>query len=243
MLPIAVLPMAGLLLRLGQPDLLDIAFVAAAGNAIFANLGLIFAIGVAVGIARENHGAAGLAGAVGYLIVTEGAKALLAVPPEITAPFADQAARDLAAAAWRSRELAKLSVPAGILAGLTAGWLYNRYANIKLPEYLAFFGGRRFVPIAAGLAGVVGALVFGLGFPWLEQGIDTLSRGRGRRGPARPVRLRGAQPAADRHRAPPHPQQYRLVHPRRLSRRERRSATASSPAIPRRAASCPASSR
>ena len=61
MLPIAVLPVAGLLLRLGQPDLLDIAFIAAAGDAIFSNLGLLFAIGVAVGLARENHGAAGLA--------------------------------------------------------------------------------------------------------------------------------------------------------------------------------------
>src|SRR5258706_7627840 len=59
MLPIAVLPVAGLLLRLGQPDLLDMAFVAAAGDAIFSNLGLLFAIGVAVGIAPENHGAAG----------------------------------------------------------------------------------------------------------------------------------------------------------------------------------------
>ena len=176
MLPIAVLPVAGLLLRVGQPDLLNIAFIAAAGQAIFANLGLIFAIGVAVGIARENHGAAGLAGAIGYLITIEGAKSLLAVPPDVTAAFADQAGRELAAAAWRTRELAKLSVPAGILAGLTAGWLYNRYANIKLPEYLAFFGGRRFVPIAAGVAGIGGALLFGLGFPWLEQGIDTISR-------------------------------------------------------------------
>jgi PTS system N-acetylglucosamine-specific IIC component len=184
MLPIAVLPVAGLLLRLGQPDLLDIAFVAAAGNAIFANLGLIFAIGVAVGIARENHGAAGLAGVVGYLITIEGAKSLLAVPPDVTAAFADQAGRDLATAAWRARELAKLSVPAGILAGLTAGWLYNRYSGIKLPEYLAFFGGRRFVPIASGLAGIGGALVFGLGFPWLEHGIDTMSRGIVQAGPA-----------------------------------------------------------
>jgi len=183
MLPIAVLPVAGLLLRLGQPDLLDIAFVAAAGNAIFANLGLLFAIGVAVGIARENHGAAGLAGAVGYLITIEGAKSLLAVPPEVTAAFADQAARDLAAAAHKARELAKLSVPAGILAGLTAGWLYNRYAGIRLPEYLAFFGGRRFVPIAAGLAGIGGALVFGLGFPWLERGVDGISRGIVEAGP------------------------------------------------------------
>ena len=59
MLPIAVLPAAALLLRFGQPDLLNIAAVAAAGNAIFSNLGLLFAIGVAVGLARENHGAAG----------------------------------------------------------------------------------------------------------------------------------------------------------------------------------------
>ncbi|MEL6529621.1 MAG: PTS transporter subunit EIIC, partial [Pseudomonadota bacterium] len=64
MLPIAVLPIAGLLLRLGQPDLLDIAFVSAAGDAIFANLGLIFAIGVGIGFAKDNHGAAGLAGVV-----------------------------------------------------------------------------------------------------------------------------------------------------------------------------------
>ena len=62
MLPIAVLPVAGLLLRLGQPDLLDIAFISAAGDAVFANLGLIFAIGVGIGFARDNHGAAGLAG-------------------------------------------------------------------------------------------------------------------------------------------------------------------------------------
>jgi PTS system N-acetylglucosamine-specific IIC component len=184
MLPIAVLPVAGLLLRLGQPDLLDIAFIAAAGQAIFANLGFIFAIGVAVGIARENHGAAGLAGAVAFLITTEGAKTLLAVPPDVTAAFTDQAARDLAAAAWKARELAKLQVPAGILAGLTAGALYNRYADIRLPEYLAFFGGRRFVPIAAGLAGVVGALLFGLGFPWLERAIDAISRGVVGAGPA-----------------------------------------------------------
>jgi PTS system N-acetylglucosamine-specific IIC component len=64
MLPIAVLPVAGLLLRLGQPDLLNLAFVAAAGDAIFSNLGLLFAVGVAVGFARENNGAAGLAGVV-----------------------------------------------------------------------------------------------------------------------------------------------------------------------------------
>jgi PTS system N-acetylglucosamine-specific IIC component len=71
MLPIAVLPVAGLLLRLGQPDLLGIAVLAAAGDAVFSNLGLVFSVGVAVGIARENHGAAGLASLVGFLIATK----------------------------------------------------------------------------------------------------------------------------------------------------------------------------
>src|ERR1700688_1069658 len=80
MLPIAVLPIAGLLLRLGQPDLLNSPSMAAAGDAIFATLGLLFAIGVAVGLARENHGAAGLASVVGYLVTTKGAEVLIGVP-------------------------------------------------------------------------------------------------------------------------------------------------------------------
>src|SRR6185437_3923580 len=102
MLPIAVLPAAGLLLRLGQPDLLNIAFIAAAGDAIFSNLGLLFAIGVAVGLARENHGAAGLAGAVGFLVATRGAQVLIAVPPGVAG---------LAADAFKAAAIAKLSVP------------------------------------------------------------------------------------------------------------------------------------
>lgn len=176
MLPIAVLPIAGLLLRLGQADLLNVPFVAAAGDAIFSHLGLLFGIGVAVGLARENHGAAGLAGAVCFFVLTEGAKALLQVTPDATAGFTDQAARDLAIAAWKAKQLDKLSVPAGILSGLAAGMLYNRFSDIKLPDYLAFFGGRRFVPIAAGAVGLLGAVVFGLGDPYLEGGIDQLSR-------------------------------------------------------------------
>ena len=167
MLPIAVLPIAALLLRLGQPDMLDIHFVAAAGDAIFNNLGLLFAIGVAVGLARENHGAAGLAGVVCFLVATEGAKALLAIPPDQLVG-ADEAARNLAGAAWKAKEISKLSVPAGILSGVAAGYLYNRYATIKLPGYLGFFAGRRFVPIVAGLIGVVFAATLGTGFPWFE---------------------------------------------------------------------------
>ena len=170
MLPIAVLPIAALLLRLGQADMLDIPFVAAAGNAIFSNLGLLFAAGVAVGLARENHGAAALAGVVGYVVATEGAKVLLQLPPDVLS------SGEVEQAAWRAKEISKLSVPAGILSGIVAGLLYNRYSNIKLPDYLAFFAGRRFVPIAAGLAGVIGAVLFGYGFPWFEAGVDTLSR-------------------------------------------------------------------
>jgi len=185
MLPIAVLPVAALMLRLGQPDLLGAPALAslgggafgimaqafaAAGGAVFGHLGLIFAVGVAVGLARENHGAAGLAGLVCFLVATEGAKALLQVPP-------DAAASDLAAAAWREKEIGKLSIPAGILSGVISGMLYNRFYETRLPEYLAFFGGRRFVPIVCGLAGVVLALVFGFTWPVLERGMDALSAG------------------------------------------------------------------
>jgi N-acetylglucosamine PTS system EIICBA or EIICB component len=174
MLPIAVLPVAAVLLRLGQPDLLDVPAIAAAGNAIFSNLGLLFAIGVAVGLARENHGAAGLASVVGYLVTTKGAEVLIAVPPEVTAELTGRA-HDLAIAAFRARELAKLSVPAGLVSGLIAGWLYNRYSDIRLPAYLAFFGGRRLVPIASGTVGIVLALCFGFGWPTLEHGMDVAS--------------------------------------------------------------------
>jgi PTS system N-acetylglucosamine-specific IIC component len=160
MLPIAVLPVAGLMLRLGQPDLLDIAFIAAAGGTIFANLGLIFGIGVAVGLAKENHGAAGLAGAVGFFVITKGAEVLVALP-----------------AAEAAKQIGRLSVPIGIASGITAGWLYNRYSNIKLPDYLAFFGGKRFVPIAAGGAAILLAFVVGYTWPALSAGMDALSRG------------------------------------------------------------------
>ncbi|PWC35907.1 N-acetylglucosamine-specific PTS transporter subunit IIBC [Azospirillum sp. TSO35-2] len=160
MLPIAVLPIAGLLLRLGQPDLLNIAFIAAAGDAVFSNLGLLFAVGIAVGFARENHGAAGLAGAVGYFVAVKGAVVLSGVAPDLVAKMSS-----------------RISIPVGILIGIIAGQLYNRYKDIKLPDYLAFFGGRRFVPIVTGLAALGIAILFGYGWPAVDAGLTGLTTG------------------------------------------------------------------
>jgi PTS system N-acetylglucosamine-specific IIC component len=175
MLPIAVMPLAALLLRLGQPDLLDVPFVAAAGNAIFGNLGILFAVGVAVGFAKESHGAAGLAGAVGFFVTIKAASALVKVPPDVVAGLAG-AAKDLAVAQFTDRLVARIGVPVGILSGLIAGAMYNRFKDIALPSYLAFFGGRRFVPIVTGFACLGLALVFGIGWPYLTAGLDTMSR-------------------------------------------------------------------
>jgi PTS system N-acetylglucosamine-specific IIC component len=109
------------------------------------NLGLLFAVGVGVGLARENHGAAGLAAVVGFLVTTRAVETLLAAPPGT---------------------LTKLSVPVGLLSGIIAGYSYNRFSNINLPSYLSFFGGRRFVPIVSGLAGLALAGVLGYAWPW-----------------------------------------------------------------------------
>lgn len=168
MLPIAVLPVAGLLLRLGQPDLLDVPLLAAAGDALFSQLGLIFAVGVAVGFARDNHGAAGLAGTVGFLVASHGAAAILSLPPTLPA--------GLAAESWRLQQVAKFSVPLGILSGLIAGYAHNRFGDIRLPPYLAFFAGRRFVPIVTGFAGIALGGLVGVAWPVLAQGMDALSR-------------------------------------------------------------------
>jgi PTS system N-acetylglucosamine-specific IIC component len=176
MLPIAVLPAAGILLRIGQPDLLNVAFITEAGNAIFANLGLLFAAGVAVGLAKENHGAAAIAGVVCYVVATYAAKALMVVPPSELAGYSGKAA-EWAASAFKDQTIKHLSVPTGIVSGLVAGWLYNRYHAIKLPEYLAFFGGRRFVPIAAGFSALLLAFVIGTSGFAIERAMDVFSHG------------------------------------------------------------------
>ncbi|HEV7834389.1 MAG TPA: N-acetylglucosamine-specific PTS transporter subunit IIBC [Caballeronia sp.] len=146
MLPIAVLPVAGLLLRLGQPDVFNIKMIADAGDTIFTNLPLLFAIGVAVGFAKDNNGTAGLAGAIGYLIE-------IAVMKDIN-------------------DKLNMGVLSGILAGCVAGYLYNKYKDIKLPEYLAFFGGKRFVPIVTGVTCLVLGIVLGYVWAPVQAAID-----------------------------------------------------------------------
>ena len=175
LLPIAALPIAGLVLRLGQPDLFNLPFIAAAGDAIFSNLGLLFAIGVAVGLAKDNNGAAGLAGAICFLIASKGAIALLVPPAEIlkNVPAAFQT---LVSANFKTEQIARSSVPMGMISGIIAGYAYNRFHTLKLPEYLAFFGGRRSVPIISGFGGLLLAALFGFTWQGLNHSIDIASR-------------------------------------------------------------------
>lgn len=174
MLPIAVLPVAGILLRIGAPDLFNVPVITDAGQAIFNNLGLLFAIGIAIGLARENHGAAGLAAVVAYLVTFYGAQAFISVPSAQLAGLNDQL-RDLVPGAITGHDMLQLNVPVGILSGLIGGAFYNRFHRINLPSYLAFFGGRRFVPIACGFAALPLAVAFGLGWHWVREGMDGLS--------------------------------------------------------------------
>jgi N-acetylglucosamine PTS system EIICBA or EIICB component len=174
MLPIAVLPAAAILLRIGQSDMLNIPFIADGGQAIFYYLGILFAAGVAVGLAKENHGAAALAGVVCYLVATNGAKTLMQVPPEALIGFSGKAI-EVGREAFRLEVIHRLSVPIGIISGLISGWLYNRFHTIKLPDYLAFFGGRRFVPIAAGFSALFLAFVIGESWTAISHGMDVAS--------------------------------------------------------------------
>ncbi|SDQ15405.1 PTS transporter subunit EIIC [Quadrisphaera sp. DSM 44207] len=154
MLPIAVLPAAALLLRLGQDDLLGrvgaleevAAVIGAAGEALFADLPMLFAVGVAIGFARKADGSTALAAVVGYLVFTGVTDAM--------SPFVLGAAAE-----GEEQELVDYGVLGGFVIGLTAALLWQRFYRTALPDYLAFFGGRRLVPIVtAGVAVVLGVL-------------------------------------------------------------------------------------
>jgi N-acetylglucosamine PTS system EIICBA or EIICB component len=174
MLPIAVLPAAGILLRLGQPDLLGkieapvigpfFKAMSAAGDALFSNLPMLFAVGVAIGFARKADGSTALAAVVGYLVAQ--------------AVFKTMSPIVLAGEVDKSGDQAQInySVFAGIVIGLVTAWLFDRYHTIQLPSYLGFFGGRRFVPIVVSVASLFIAFAMSYFYPIFDAGLTGLGK-------------------------------------------------------------------
>lgn len=161
MLPIAVMPAAAILLRLGAgvPGIegLFAEIMLKAGAGIFDNLYLLFGIGVALGLAKNNHGAAALAGAIGVLVCKN---VYEVINPDINT-----------------------GVMVGMVMGVIAGSLYNKYHNIKLPEFLGFFGGKRFVPIITSFVAVIMGIIFGIFWPFIQNGIDAIGNAAIQAGP------------------------------------------------------------
>jgi PTS system N-acetylglucosamine-specific IIC component len=161
MLPIAVLPAAGLLLRLGQPDLLGAipgfetggSVISAAGNAVFTWLPLIFAVGIAIGWAKKSDGSTALAAVVGYMVIDG---VFTAMSPLVLAgeetPTGDPA-------------LINYGVLGGIVMGLLSAILWQRFYRTKLPDFLGFFSGRRLVPILTAVTGLVVGVVMSFIYP------------------------------------------------------------------------------
>lgn len=178
MLPIAILPAAGLLLGIGgalsNPNtikaypVLDIPFLqhifvlmSAAGNIVFQNLPVLFAIGVAVGLAKSDKGTAGLASMLGFLIMNATMNALLTITDSL-------AASDQLAKAGQGMALGIQTVETGVFGGIIVGILtavlHNKYNKVSLPQFLGFFGGSRFVPIITSFAAIfLGVVMF---FVW-----------------------------------------------------------------------------
>lgn len=167
MLPIAILPAAGLLLGIGGAfsssatiaayPILNVAWLqaafkvmSAAGNVVFANLPMLLCIGLCIGLARRDKGVAALAGIVGYLVMTATSSTLLSIFNP------DGAAIDT-------------GVIGALVIGLVAVTLHNRYQNIQLPQVLGFFGGSRFVPIVTSLAAIFVGSLFYIIWPPFQQ--------------------------------------------------------------------------
>ena len=166
MLPVSVLPVAGLLLGLGSaklgllPDAVA-SVLGQAGGAIFTSLPLIFAIAVALGL-TQNDGAAAVAAVVGHvvLLATMGAGAqLLGLPTTRILGF----------------DSVETGVFGGILVGLLAASLFNRYSRAELPAWLGFFGGKRLVPILTGLAATFLGVALAFLWPPVQRAIHVLS--------------------------------------------------------------------
>jgi glucose PTS system EIICB or EIICBA component len=153
MLPVSVLPIAGILLGVGAakfsilPEVVS-QLMEQAGGAVFSNMALLFAIGVALGFTK-NDGVAGLAAAVGFFIMKQTVDTL--------APGADT------------------GVLGGVIAGGLAAIMFNRFYNITLPEYLGFFAGKRAVPIMTGLSAIVIGAILSVVWPPIGSVIASFS--------------------------------------------------------------------
>lgn len=172
MLPIAALPAAALLLRLGQDDLLgrfeplvNVAHViGAAGGALFDNLPLLFAVGISFGFARKGDGSTALAAVVGYLVITEVFKVmspLVLVTAEVNGKVPE----------------INFGVLTGIVMGLTSALLWQRFHRTKLPDWLGFFGGRRLVPIITAGAAIVLGVLMAFIYPLFDRGLTAVGEG------------------------------------------------------------------
>lgn len=166
MLPVAVLPVAGLLLGIGAAGFswipADLSLMMKmAGDVIFGNLPLIFAIGVALGF-TDNDGVSAIAATIGYLVMT----ATLGVMAQISGIKPD---------IIMGIPSMQTGVFGGIVAGGLAAWLFNRYYRISLPDYLAFFAGKRFVPIVTALAAIGLGILLSFVWPPIGSGIKAFS--------------------------------------------------------------------
>ena len=191
MLPVAVLPICGILMGLGYllcPAYMmggdwaaslghatsglahSIGYVMIkAGGALIDNMAWLFAVGVAVGLAKENNGTAGLAGLVSFLMV----RTLVAADVvEQVVPFMVESTNNVAA-------YGKVATNTfiGILCGVVGGACYNKFKDTKLPDFLAFFSGKRFVAIATALVSIVLSVVLFFVWPVLFSGLVALGQG------------------------------------------------------------------
>jgi PTS system glucose-specific IIC component len=166
MLPVSVLPVAGILLGVGSahfnwlPDIVSQA-MAQSGDAIFGNLALIFAIGVALGLTK-NDGVAALAAVVGFAV-------LLAAMGVFAAAFGIETKSIM------GLKSIETGVFGGILIGAIAAALFNRYYRIQLPPYLGFFAGKRFVPIVTALSAILVGLALSIVWPPIGRAIQSFS--------------------------------------------------------------------
>jgi glucose PTS system EIICBA or EIICB component len=184
MLPVALLPAAGILLALGaalrNPALLELApfldnsgvdMVAAvmqnAGDIVFGNLPLLFAVGVAVGLAG-GEGTAGLAAIIGYLIMNVTMGTVLGITPEDV--------NGLSFASVLGVPTLQTGVFGGIIVGIMAASLYNKFYEIELPSYLGFFAGKRFVPIITAASAVLLGLLMLVIWPPIQDGLNAFSQ-------------------------------------------------------------------